>query len=225
MVEPTLRSSRKGPECASEWLLARAVRGEADSSERARLQAALDACEHCRAGWDRVQSEQAAAQSERLPPALYALARPALSSRWRLPASLGSLGALAALLVLVARPSDRPTERLKGRDLVVTASVMRHGTVVRHDVTAETLGRLEPGDRVRLRLSPARGHAWAEGREGGRWVRYFEGDVPDDGWLPIGIVVTAGEASAVRVTSCPEAVAEAHSEQLPPNCLRRLVTF
>jgi hypothetical protein len=91
-----------------------------------------------------------------------------------------------------------------GDDASLSFTVMRADDIVVHDVAAVPAG-LQAGDRLRLRTHAAPG-TWlrVEGYEATEWVPYFEGAVPGDRWLPLGVTLTADGDSRLRVSTCAD---------------------
>jgi len=113
---------------------------------------------------------------------------------------------VAALALIIAQPHgatgpEPDTVRAKGA-LTLEATVQRQGEVVFDQQRLDTLGVLQHGDRLRLHLRNAAGSVKVEGLDGGTWATLFEGPVPADGWLPLGLAVDNTSETALRVTVC-----------------------
>jgi hypothetical protein len=214
-MSETFSREKPAGACLSGWALSRLAAGGPDDPA-ARAHAA--SCRRCGALLEEERAEIDRAAAEPLPAGLTAaLARPdrrrRRATRVLLPA-VAALGALA-LLPLVLRPRRDPAgERTKGA-VAVTAAVRRDARIWQRESPVDALaGRLRPGDELRLRLAEgASGARWAlvEGLEEAdgrpRWETYFDGRIPADGWLPIGVAITQGGRTRLRLTVCAGAPA------------------
>jgi hypothetical protein len=176
------------------------------------LQAArahVETCAQCRVLLEAERAEVAAAAYERVPEALLRAAREAAPrparERWRW-SILGGLAvaSLAATLLLVRPPDEQPTTRTKGT-LDLSLAVLRDEKLWAEDLPAAQARELLPGDRLRLRVHWAPG-AWIllEGYEDTGWTEYFQGTVPEDRWLPVGVTLTPDGETRLRLSACPD---------------------
>ena len=191
--------------CLSSWQVARLALAELREVEAARAEEHVQTCAHCNA---RLELERAAHEAAAREPVSQAL-RDRAHERRRLPwrrLTVAAAAVAAAATVLLVAPSitDQPQrgERTKG-STAVSLSVLRQGNVLFDEAAAEKVQGLVPGDRVRVRVRAGQG-AWvrAEGLEHRRWVVYFAGALPPDGWLPIGVTVTLAGETRLRFTTC-----------------------
>ena len=126
-----------------------------------------------------------------------------------MPLAAFGAAACAAIALTVVSPwqsagpvsESAPGTRTKGA-VAVQATVLRSGVVVHDSVPLDTLS-LTPGDFLRVRVAGAHGR-WLllQGREDDRWVRYFAGRPPADGWLPLGLMTTPESETRLRVVHC-----------------------
>ncbi|NMO15252.1 zf-HC2 domain-containing protein [Pyxidicoccus fallax] len=214
VVEPFPRS-KASDDCLSGWRVSQVVLGLLPPEERAPAEAHLGTCEHCRKKVDAEHAQARAAAYEPVPEALLAAAavvppRPvkAAWSPWRWVPAFAAVPALALGVFIAVRT---PTEvRLPGGTLKGTASldvaVARDGTLVVNGMPAEEVAGLRAGDRLRLRVRGTEPSAWLilQGDEEGQWTPYFEGPVPQGGWLPMGITITPEGRTRMRLLSCAE---------------------
>ncbi|MCP3141766.1 anti-sigma factor family protein [Pyxidicoccus xibeiensis] len=209
VAEPFPRSKPSG-ECLSGWRVSQVVLGLLPPEERASAEAHLTTCAHCQ---QRVEAEHAqtrAAAYEQVPEALLAAAaalpaRPARPAWWRW-APAFALPVLAVSVFLVVRSPEAgvvPGGRWKG-SASLDVAVAREGVLVVNGMPAEELAELRAGDRLRLRVQGAEPSAWLilQGDEEGTWTPYFEGAVPQGGWLPMGITVTPEGRTRMRLLTC-----------------------
>lgn len=192
--------------CLSHWALYSLVTRQTRAEEGHRLPAHLTDCPRCRALWKQACLAVEAASDERLPAAI-ADSRRGVRPR-QITWTTGSIlvGLLAtALFAVVLRGSDvDQTSRLKG-DLAVSVAVQRDGHLWLQETPVEKTPRLLMGDRMMFRVysapaTPLRLQGW-EGESAG-WVTYFEGLLPADGWIPVGVRVTDGRDTKLRAALC-----------------------
>ena len=133
-------------------------------------------------------------------------------------ATFGAL-AVAAAVFLVARPTATDPvyepEHVRAKGLpTVEVAIQRDGAMLGEPTAIANAPALLPDDKLRLRLGRAAGvYAVVEGFDAGAWVDLYRGAIPEDGWLPMGVVVTAGDPARLRVQVCPhELVAGATNE-------------
>jgi hypothetical protein len=209
------------PTCLSQWQVAQVSVGQTLAADAAAHLGTCDACS------GRVAAETAAVQGlsyREVPRAVRAALTEAHGrSRRRWWGMVLAPVAVAALAVLLVRGPSAEDEApvLKGA-VTVVGTVQRGGAVVARD---QALGSLvtQPGDRVRLHvLGRTRGYALVQAREEKGWETYFAGDIPADGLLPVGIDVTAGNKTSLRVLTCdaPPAAAVATAADTPAGCQR-----
>lgn len=133
--------------------------------------------------------------------------------RWRRPMLLAPLlaaVALAAALVWRVGPPEHST--LKGGTAIL-ASVKRNGAFLLQDRDAQTLQDLQPGDQLSIHVvGTAPLMAFVQVAEEGVWKEYYRGEVPQSGWLPVGLEVSTGEPTQVRIAVC--------AVMSPANCQR-----
>ena len=189
---------------------------ELAADERTLVAAHLATCGVCRG---RIESERmalAVAATEAVPSfGEGAKVIPLGARRTRtLVTTLGVI-ALAAVVFLVTRPTTTDPiyvpdhVRAKGRPTVEVA-IQREGAAVGEPTAIEHAPALKPDDKLRLRVGRAAGiYAVVEGFDAGSWVGLYRGVIPDDGWLPMGVVVTAGDPARLRVQVCPNEVSAA----------------
>lgn len=214
-----LARAKRSPECLSAWQRSQIsldlLAGDALQAARAHV----DACAECKTLLDAERAEVAAAAYERVPEALLQAARQAeprpelraARERWRW-SILGGLAvaSLAATLLLVRPPDEHgtppttPTTRTKGA-LDLSFAVLRDEKLWAEDLPAARATELMPGDRLRLRVHWAPG-AWIllEGYEDTGWTEYFQGTVPEDRWLPVGVTLTPDGETRLRLSACPD---------------------
>src|SRR5207249_2965117 len=108
---------------------------------------------------------------------------------------------VAAAVVAVLPNADAPV-REKG-SIGVSLTVMRGDSIVADDVPIERSRGLLPGDRLRVHVSAPQS-TWVvlQGNEHEAWSTYFEGTLPQDGWLPVGIAVTEEGKTRLRTIVC-----------------------
>ena len=130
------------------------------------------------------EKQRTAAVYERVPTVLWAWAgKPSLWVRLR-PLFLVLFGAaLLGLLALAARWAIVATH--KQPLVALSLSVIRGDRLVGQELSVDKPGRLESGDKLRLRVV-AQAPRWVrlQAAQGKSWEVYFEGNVPADGWLP-----------------------------------------
>lgn len=126
--------------------------------------------------------------------------------RWRLPIILvPSLAVMALAVVFVLRVGVPEQNTLKGGTAIL-ASVKRNGALVLEDREAQTLEDLQPGDQLSIHVvGKPHQMAYVQVDEEGVWKDYYRGEVPKDGWLPVGLEVTAGAPTHVRIAVCDSA--------------------
>ena len=123
---------------------------------------------------------------------------------------------VAALLLWL--PADEPSVRLKGAPALYV-TVMRDGALIIRDAPLATVENLRASDRLRLRVVGAAGKwvallIWQQGA----WRLAFNDLPPADGWLPIGIRITADGDSRVRLLVCSEPPDAAVAAEVPAGC-------
>lgn len=219
-----VRPFKREEGCLSGWQLSQLVVGILPAAQRGSVESHLARCSACA---EKLAQEQAAARAaalERVPAALLAL-RPAPRARklasW---SALVSFAAIAATLLLVLLPSARIGERgrLKG-SFDLEAAVLRQGALLVPQAGLEHLPLLEAGDRLRLRVVGATEQAvFLEGREGGRWVVYYRGPLPEDRWLPVGVTVTSEPGTSLRLSLCFEDVRDVEAALASRRCRTRV---
>lgn len=205
--------SKQSEACLSGWRVSQLALGLLRPEERAPAEAHVATCAHCHQRVEDERAQQRAAAYEQVPAALLQAAEAAASrpSRWSwrrwvwAPAVAASL-AVAGLAFLVIRPpveSGRPGEQLKGIASLDVA-VSRSGMLVVNGTPAEKVIGLQAGDQLRLRAQGAPASAWLilQGDEENRWTTYFEGPVPEDGWLPMGLTITPEGRTRLRLLTC-----------------------
>lgn len=212
--------------CLSAYRVSQLAAGLLQGPTLAACEAHLRTCPQCseRVAIERRAVEEALAAP--VPASLQVIARrrdAELASKrhwWRAPRVLSTLGviAMAAIALIVIQRAGPDTDdrepdtiRAKGA-LVIEASVQRGGELVIDQQRLSALGPLQSGDRLRLHLRNGAGSVKVEGQDGATWSTLFEGPVPADGWLPLGLAVDNGSETALRVTVC--ASAEAACETL-----------
>lgn len=140
----------------------------------------------------------------------------------------GAFLAAAALVFLVTRPADvvppggNDGVRAKGAPKIEVA-VQRAGVDLGEPVAVADAPALRPDDKLRLRVGRSGGiHIALEGYDAGQWFELYRGVIPEDGWLPNGIVVTAGDPARLRVLVCKDEipVAEVASAPMPLDTLK-----
>lgn len=209
------------PTCLSAYRVSQLAAGLLAGPSLATCEAHLATCARCSelVAHERRAVEEALAAP--VPPSLAVIAGrrdAAIAARkrwWRVLPMLGIV-AMAALALVVVQTSGVPdpqldTIRAKGA-FVVEASVQRDNALVVDQQRLSDLGTLRDGDRLRLHLRNATGSVKVEGQDGATWVTLFEGPVPADGWLPLGLAVDNTSETALRVTVC--AAAEVACETL-----------
>ena len=140
--------------------------------------------------------------------------------RWPVPAAVALGGVVATGWILTrAQPAtapapiepelgpadDVPADEVAPRGSAsMSFTVMRDGDIIAMEQPAVPDG-LRTGDRVRLRSQAAPG-TWLriEAREQEQPVRYFEGAVPADRWLPFGVTLTPGGDARLHVLACAD---------------------
>lgn len=192
--------------CLSHWQVSQLTLGLLAGEPAAHA----DSCDLCA---QRILSEKKQLQTasyERVPAILMARAG---RSRWWLRVPPGRWLLLVAGMALLAAGG---LAWLGGRALQgkpwVLASVGRQGSQVVQELPADQLGKLLPGDQLRLRLAPPTG-LWTrvQTRHGGttsKWETFYEGLIPEDGWLPAGLTVEPEGKMQVRVWTCARMVPE-----------------
>lgn len=184
--------------CLSTWLVSQAALDVAPT-------AVLDHTAVCAACAARVQSEKAevaAARYEAVPPIIHERVLPRTPRRrrfaWLAVPALSLMG-VTALFMLSPKI---PETHLKG-PLPLSVSVKREAALLVSDAPLELVGKLQPGDRIRLRVQREDlTRVQVQGLEGEAWQTYFDGRVPLDGWLPVGITITEGGKTQLRVVLC-----------------------
>lgn len=190
---------------------------ELDPDERTIVANHIATCGVCRGRIEQERMAIAVASTEAVPGAITSAPRDnviAIGSRARrtraLVATLGVV-ALAAVVFLVTRPTVEPTyeldhTRAKGRPTIEVA-IQRDGAMLGEPTAIDHAPALKPDDKLRLRVGRAGGiYAVVEGFDAGGWVDLYRGLIPEDGWLPMGVVVTAGDPARLRVQICPREV-------------------
>jgi hypothetical protein len=190
----------KAPGCLSGWQVSQLTLGLLDGTAAAHARA----CEPCAARLQAEDRQCLAADSERVPAILLMRAgRSPWLSRIERRHVVGVATLALVLAVAGAVVGWLGYRLLTPRDWVV-AAVSRGGSLLLHDIPADRLGPLHPGDKLRLRIVASR-LKWArlESRHGDRWETYFEGPLPKDGWLPSGLTVAPAGKTQVRLWACP----------------------
>lgn len=208
--------------CLSQWRIWQAATdGKATLPARERQH--LEACAICA---QTVQEEMSQAQQltpDKVPTHVAQRLNATRTRRltwatWVPLASMGAACAAAACLLLIPRPSAEV--RIKG-EIAVHLSVKRGADVVAYDVPWTAAPTLEDGDRLRLRvLAPLRWLTlWAQ--DGGQWKELFKGELPNTGWLPIGLRYDASSATPLRLLACSRLAQGPHTpDQMPEGCKR-----
>ena len=205
----------KEPGCLSAWQVSQLALGLADNTvvEHRR------ACTACAELVQTEEKQRAAAVYERVPSVL--LTRMGKRNVWqRMQAPPRWLfGGVAGIVALGAVPLAWMHLRTPAAPPLVVAQVSRDGRVVQEDVAPAKVGKLRPGDKVRLRvLDPKALWVRLEAQQAGTlWDVYFEGQKPEDGWLPAGFTVTPLNRMALRLMGCPQEPAIG-SPAVPEDC-------
>ena len=194
------------PACLSAWTVSQLAAGILEGESLSEADAHLRVCESCRARVATERREVEAAQREPVPAKLLERARATPRGArvgWAC-AGAAAVATAAAALLAVVDPSPRSVTRVKGT-ISVNLTVRRGETVVARDQPAANVGPLQVGDRVRLQVVGTTG-GWVacQGYESDGWQTYYEGDVPEDRWLPVGVRITARGESRLRVVACPQ---------------------
>ncbi|MFO0745966.1 MAG: zf-HC2 domain-containing protein [Myxococcota bacterium] len=211
--------AREVPEgCLSHRRVSLAAMGRLGPVERDLVDAHLSTCARCTELVRLERIDVGAAAVEPLPARIAAAAVSAVPPRRRwlgwLTGGLGVAATIAVVLV-VTRPPDAGGDpvgvggpdgvRLKGA-LSIEATVVRGDVVIAEDAHLDALGTLHDGDRLRLRVRNGAGmQLRIESFDEGRWQSIHTGVVPGDGWIPLGLMTTAGSETRLRVTVCKHA--------------------
>jgi hypothetical protein len=150
------------------------------------------------------------------PPLRAASARPAWLS-WHASWNMAAGGVLAAVMAVFIVSIGQPTAttRLKGAPSL-TLTVKRNGNIVASNHPVEDSLTLRAGDELRLRVVQTPGKWVAlQSMEGDGWVTFYEGAQPKDGWLPIGIAITPGDETLLRLVNCDSEPEMAIGNALP----------
>lgn len=218
-LEAFSRGKEEG--CLSAWQVSQLALGLAPAN----IQAHSRSCELCAARVLAEEKARAAAVYERVPTVLWAWAgKPSLLVRAR---PFVVVGVATALIVLVgfgvrwAIVASR-TEPLA----IVRLSVSRGDQPVANEASADKVGKLEPGDKLRLRVQgPQARWARLQARQGKSWDVYFEGPIPEDGWLPAGLTVPPLGGTVMHLLTCPETPAPGNRDAVPPGCEERNINL
>lgn len=123
---------------------------------------------------------------------------------WLAPLALAAV-ALAAVLLLV-RPDGAPpagTVISRGGTGAIEAVVARGGRRLLTATPLDELPALEDGDQMMLRVRDGAGaYLRLEAKDQGLWRGVFDGLVPPDGVIPLGLTVTRAGETALRAALC-----------------------
>lgn len=205
---------RRTPDCGSLWLLSRYAMGELPVHLAASVRAHRAVCPVCNAQLEIMEADQHAVAAEALPPAILAAAatarrasssgRARTSRRWSAPGwALGALPLALSLAVVLLwqRGPERTWIRAKG-SIPVLGAVLRDGQVIAPEIDLED-AQLRTGDQVRIKVPAGAGAGiLLQGWEGAGWRDYFEGVLPRDRWLPLGVEITPESETRLRVIVC-----------------------
>ena len=208
MSHPILEQKRTDA-CLSSWQIAQISLDLMASEAVQEAKLHLGSCDTCATNLRLQQEGIQAAKYEAIPENVKAAAtRP---KPWidfsKLFVMAGAVAMTLALLVVVRYSSEPrledPSVRIKGTP-GVEVMVKRDNQIIFEGVALEHLsGKWQPGDALRLRIRGAKDAYMAlEGKQQGKWQRFFEGRVPRDEWLPVGVTLTAGKESVLRVVIC-----------------------
>lgn len=213
-------------DCLSAWQVSRLAQGSLQGLEMERARVHLESCARCAEASRAEALAMETARYERLPDAIATAAQhprrrffPRITVPIGATGAIGAIGALAAVasIAAIALSPQPPGERLKG-ELPLSLSVMRSDRIVVDRAPLETVTDLRAGDRLRLHLDV----------DGVRWVRadgpsevYFEGALPEDGWLPLGLTITSIEKVPLRIVGCPREPTDLKRSIASGECLRR----
>lgn len=215
------------PGCLSGWRLSRAVSDSLDAAERAAVDSHLAGCARCRERFEAERAEFEQAQHEPMPDfaarstpvnPVSTVGRPASAIRPSRRAWLaaGTVLALAAGAFLVTRPPPEVKappgltspigqpggERGKGGAPRIEVAIERAGVVMAEPVAIDQ-AVLQAGDRLRLKVARTAGlNVAVEAFDAGQWAEIERGVIPEDGWLPLVLSVTAGDPARLRVLAC-----------------------
>ncbi|HET6344480.1 MAG TPA: hypothetical protein VFH51_06085, partial [Myxococcota bacterium] len=209
----------------TDWAVSQAACGDdvLDESGSGHVQT----CPTCAQRLDQEVLGVRAAVYETVPPAILAQAlahppRQAVRSRkawlsWSAGWNMAAGGVMAALMAVVIVSVGQPTgvTRLKGTPSL-TLTVKRNGNIVATNHPIEDSLALRAGDELRLRVVQTPGKWVAlQARERSGWVTFYEGAQPKDGWLPIGIAITPGDETLLRLVNCESEPEMAIGDALP----------
>lgn len=214
-----LKPPKATPQCLSKWRLSQLAMASANSPDAVTKaeQSHIGSCTECTSAWQHERQLVAVRRQEDLPAFLQAMVAAAPSRRVSLPAvreskrawfrfpaiSMGLVGAAVAGVLWLNQPAPTGDERLKGASQL-HASALRADKIIANDVPLEDLPALQDDDRLRLRVVTT--HRWYSlwAREGKEWKSFGEGDVPKDGWLPIGLRFNGKNRSDMALLLCPQ---------------------
>lgn len=205
----------KQPGCLSAWQVSQLALGLADVG----VVEHRHSCAVCAQLAQAEEKQREAAVYERVPSQLLnrsgkrnMLRRVHLPRRYLVAAavSLAALGGASVAWRRLRTPPSQPS---------LVAQVSRDGRVLQQEIAPRKVGKLRPGDKVRLRVLDPKAH-WVrlEAQQGGTlWDVYYEGSKPEDGWLPAGFTVTPVNRMSLRLLSCPQEPAIG-SPAVPAEC-------
>ncbi len=218
MTNEIFRQEKADLQCLSYWTISQLALGALKERSIQSAQEHLDQCPRCRDLLRAEQEQVDAARYQRLPEQLMAEIEKdeqRTKAGWRLFFGSrlffpGLTVSLTVCLVLVISfivkdmgvDVNQPLTRIKGSE-GLTVSVLRGEQLTHNRVPLEQVSALSVGDRLRLHYQ-GRQDNWLEiyGQEKGIWELYYQGKVPLDGWLPMGIKITGEEITKIKVLEC-----------------------
>jgi hypothetical protein len=191
-------------------------------------EAHLNTCPRCQKLVDREREQVELAACEHIPQRLLDTDShtPARWIPWTL--ATATISMIAVVVLFLLPTSDRRGDfglRAKGT-LSLDVTLLRAGRIIAQSTPLEKLPPLLVGDQLRLRVLGASGRVVALGGcEQHACEILFEGDLPADKWLPIGLTATPGRTRLVLL-ACGSSVdlqkclADLDRDGAPPEATR-----